>query len=158
MEPRTSTPEKRLAAIEALARAGVPVTVMAAPMIPAINDHELPALLKAARDAGATAAGMVVLRLPWAVAPLFEQWLGEHFPDRKEKVLGRVRQMRDGKLYDSAWGQRGRGTGQYAEQLRTLFNVTTRKLGLNRHAREVSTNQELSTAHFRRRTAQGSLF
>ena len=152
MEPRTSVPEKRLAAIETLARAGVPVAVMAAPMIPAINDHELPAILKAARDAGATSAGFVVLRLPWAVAPLFEQWLDEHFPDRKEKVLGRVRQMRDGKLYDSAWGQRGRGTGQYAEQLRTLFDVTVRKLGLNEHSRE------LSTEHFRRRTAQATLF
>jgi DNA repair photolyase len=158
MEPRTSMPEKRLEAIETLSRAGVPVAVMTAPMIPAINDHELPALLKAARDAGATSAGFVVLRLPWAVAPLFEQWLDEHFPDRKEKVLGRIRQLRDGKLYDSAWGQRGRGTGPYAEQIKTLFEVTARKLGLNEHARELSTMRELSTAHFRRRTAQGSLF
>ncbi len=140
MEPRTSTPEKRLAAIETLARASIPVTVMTAPMIPAINDHELPAILKAARDAGATSAGFVVLRLPWAVAPLFEQWLDEHFPDRKEKVLG------------SSWGQRGRGTGQYAEHLQTLFDVTARKLGLNEHSRE------LSTEHFRRRTAQATLF
>jgi DNA repair photolyase len=152
MEPRTSTPENRLAAIETLARAGIPVTVMAAPMIPAVNDHEMPAILKAARDAGATSAGFVVLRLPWAVAPLFEHWLEEHFPDRKEKVLGRVREMREGKLYDSAWGQRGSGTGLYAEQLRALFDVTTRKLGLNEHSRE------LSTGHFRRPTPQGTLF
>jgi DNA repair photolyase len=152
MEPRTSTPEMRLAAIETLSKAGVPVTVMAAPMIPAVNDHELPAILKAAREAGANGAGFVVLRLPWAVAPLFEQWLEEHFPERKEKVLGRIREMREGKLYNSAWGQRGRGTGQYAEQIHTLFDITARKLRFNEGMRE------LSTEHFRRPSAQGALF
>src|SRR5881409_32600 len=117
MEPRTTTPQLRLAAIESLAKAGIPTTVMVAPVIPAITDHEMPAILRAARDAGATSAGFVVLRLPYAVAPLFEKWLEERFPDRKEKVLNRVRDMRDGKLYDSTWKVRGRGKGVFAEQI-----------------------------------------
>jgi DNA repair photolyase len=152
MEPRTSTPELRLAAIATLAKAGIPVAVMVAPVIPSINEHEVPAILKAARDAGAGWAGLVVLRLPWAVAPLFEKWLEEHFPDRKEKVLNRMRDMRDGKLYDSTYGQRGSGTGIYAEHIRRMFDVAARRLGLNERT------YELSSAHFRRRTAQGSLF
>ena len=152
MEPRTSTPEMRLAAVETLAKAGVPVNVMCAPIIPAINDHEMPKILEAARDAGARAAGFVVLRLPWAVAPLFEQWLEEHFPDRKDKVLNRIRDLRNGKLYDSTWGKRGRGEGIFAEQFRAIFDVTCRKLGLNER------RYELSAEHFRRPTAQGSLF
>ena len=92
------------------------------------------------------------LEFPWAVAPLFEQWLEEQFPDRKEKVLNRVREMREGKLYDAKWGVRGRGTGIFAEQMEALFDVTCRRLGLNEE------REELSTAHFRRRTAQASLF
>ena len=152
MEPRTTTPALRLQAIETLAKAGVPVTVMVAPVVPAITDHEMPAILRAARDAGAVSAGFVVLRLPWAVAPLFERWLEEHFPDRKEKVLNRIRDLRGGKLYDPQWGIRGRGQGIFAEQIGAIFDVTTRKLGLNeRHV-------ELTTEHFRRPTAQGSLF
>ena len=152
MEPRTTTPELRLQAIETLAKAGVPVTVMVAPVVPAITDHEMPAILKAARDAGAVSAGFVVLRLPWAVAPLFEHWLEEHFPERKDKVLNRIRDLRGGKLYDPQWGVRGKGQGIFAEQIASIFDVTTRKLGLNeRHDR-------LSTEHFRRPTAQGSLF
>src|SRR5438105_5371165 len=109
MEPRTTTPQLRLEAIAALASAGIPATVMVAPVIPAITDPEMPAILRAARDAGATSAGFVVLRLPWAVAPLFEHWLEERFPDRKEKVLNRIRDLRGGKLYDPQWGVRGRG-------------------------------------------------
>ena len=152
MEPRTSTPELRLDAVAQLADAGVPVGVMVAPVIPAITDHEMPAILAAARKAGARWAGYVALRLPWAVAPLFEQWLTEHFPDRKDKVLNRVRELRNGKLYDAKWGERGRGTGFFADQMEALFDVTCRKLGLNEEDRE------LSTAAFRRRSAQGSLF
>ena len=152
MEPRTSVPERRLAAIEALASAGIPVKVMVAPVVPAITDHEMPHILEAARNAGATSAGFVMLRLPWAVAPLFEQWLEEHFPDRKDKVLNRVREMRGGKLYDSSWGLRARGEGVYAEQMKQIFDITCRKLGLNEK------KVELSTAAFRRRTAQSSLF
>jgi len=152
MEPRTSTPELRLEAIATLAEAGVPVGVMAAPMIPGLTDHEMPAILAAAKKVGARWAGYVALRLPWAVAPLFEQWLTEHFPDRKDKVLNRVRELREGKLYDAKWGVRGRGTGIFADQMEALFDVTCRKLGLNEEDRE------LSTAAFRRRTAQALLF
>jgi DNA repair photolyase len=152
MEPRTTTPQLRLAAIEAVAKAGIPTTVMVAPVIPAITDHEMPAILRAARDAGATSAGFVVLRLPWAVAPLFERWLEERFPDRKDKVLNRIRDLRGGKLYDPQWGVRGRGEGIFAEQIASIFNVTTRKLGLNERS------LELSSEHFRRPTAQQSLW
>jgi DNA repair photolyase len=152
MEPRTSTPAMRLAAIETLAKAGVPVGVMVAPVIPAITDSEMPKILAAARDAGATSAGFVVLRLPWAVAPLFEQWLEEHYPDRKEKVLNRIKDLRGGKLYDPRWGIRGRGEGIFADQIAAIFDVTTRRLGLNER------RYELSVASFRRRGRQGSLF
>ncbi|HYH07274.1 MAG TPA: PA0069 family radical SAM protein [Thermoanaerobaculia bacterium] len=152
MEPRTSTPELRLEAIRTLSEAGVPTGVMVAPTIPGITDHEMPKILEAAKNAGAKWAGFVVLRLPWAVAPLFEKWLEEHFPDRKDKVLNRIRELRGGKLYDAQWGLRGRGTGVYADQLEALFDVSCRRLGLNEEERE------LSTAAFRRRTLQASLF
>ena len=152
MEPRTSSPDLRLDAIAKLADAGVPVGVMVAPVIPGLTDHEMPSILAAAKKAGARWAGYVALRLPWAVAPLFEQWLTENFPDRKDKVLNRVRDLRDGKLYDAKWGVRGRGTGIFADQMEALFDVTCRKLGLNEEDRE------LSTAAFRRRSAQATLF
>jgi DNA repair photolyase len=152
MEPRTSTPELRLDAVSQLAKAGIPVTVNAAPTIPGLTDHEMPSILAAAKEAGAIGAGFVVLRLPWAVAPLFEKWLEEHYPDRKDKVLNRIRDLRGGKLYDAQWGVRGRGTGIYAEQIKALFDVTCRKLGLNEK------DWDLSTDSFRRPTAQASLF
>ena len=152
MEPRASTPELRLAAIEALAAAGIPAGVMVAPVVPAITDHEMPKILAAARRAGATRAGYVVLRLPHAVAPLFERWLVENFPDRKDKVLNRVRDLRGGALYDAQWGVRGRGEGVFAEQIASIFDVACRKNGLNEDDRE------LSAASFRRRTAQKTLF
>ena len=152
MEPRTSSPQMRLEAIAQLADAGIPVGVMVAPVVPAITDHEMPAILAAARKAGADAAGFVVLRLPWAVAPLFERWLEEHFPDRKEKVLSRVRDLRGGKMYDARWGVRGKGEGVFAEQIAALFEVACRKHGLNER------RLELSAASFRRRGAQCSLF
>ncbi|HYM62694.1 MAG TPA: PA0069 family radical SAM protein [Thermoanaerobaculia bacterium] len=152
MEPRTSSPQMRLAAIEMLAAADIPVGVLVAPVIPAITDHEIPSILAAAAKAGATTAGFVVLRLPWAVAPLVERWLDEHFPDRKDKVLSRVRDLGGGKLYDARWSKRQRGEGAFAEQIKTLFDVSSRKLGLGQH------HFELSTAAFRRVTAQGTLF
>ena len=152
MEPRTSTPQLRLETIEELARAGIPAGVMVAPVIPAITDHEMPAILKAARDAGARSAGFVLLRLPWAVAPLFERWLEEHFPNRKEKVLNRVRDLRGGKMYDSRWGKRARGEGVFAEQLQSMFDVTCRKLGLNEGSRELSADA------FRRPSPQTTLW
>ncbi|MDQ6809652.1 MAG: PA0069 family radical SAM protein [Verrucomicrobiota bacterium] len=132
LEPRTSSPNARLEAIAKLAAAGIPVGVMVAPVIPGITDHEVPAILEACGNAGAQFAGYVALRLPWAVAPLFERWLEEHFPDRKEKVLGRVRHMRGGggKLYDSRWGLRQTGEGIFAEQIAALFEVGCRRAGI----------------------------
>lgn len=153
LEPRTSPPAARLRAIRCLADAGIPVGVMVAPVIPAVNDHEIPHLLAAAAAAGATFAGKVVLRLPLAVAPLFEDWLERHFPDRKEKVLGQLRSMRGGRLNDPGFGTRMRGEGLFAEQISQLFHVGCRKAGLATRA------PELSTAAFRRVEAgQGELF
>ncbi|HEX6135088.1 MAG TPA: PA0069 family radical SAM protein [Longimicrobiales bacterium] len=153
MEPRTSTPRRRLLAIEKLATAGIPVGVMVAPIIPAITDEEAGAILGAARDAGAKWAGYVMLRLPHAVAPLFEDWLTHHFPDRKEKVLNRVRSMRGGRLYDSTWGVRGRGTGEMADQIGALFRAARRRAGYE----EDASRYALSTAAFRRPHRHGQL-
>jgi len=153
MEPRTSPPAARLAAIGELAQAGIPVGANVAPVIPGLTDHELPAILKAAADAGATAAGFAVVRLPYAVAPLFAKWLETHFPDRKEKVLNQLRSLRGGKLNDSRWGTRLSGEGVGAERLDRLFEVARRKAGIARCA------HELSAAAFRRPPgAQLSLF
>jgi DNA repair photolyase len=145
MEPRTSRPVRRLAAIRKLSEAGVPVGVMAAPVIPGLNDHELPNLLSAAADAGATFAGYVPLRLPGAVAPLFEDWLERHFPDRKEKVLNRVRSMRGGRLNDPEFGSRMKGEGVYAEHVSRLFGLSCRRAGIER-----GRFPKLSTASFRK--------
>ena len=154
LEPRASAPERRLAAIEALAKAGVPVGVLVAPVIPAITDHEMPRILEAVARAGASTAGYVVLRLPGAVADVFSAWLEEHFPDRKEKVLGRVRDLRGGVLYDPRWGIRQVGTGAIADEIGQLFTIARRKAGLSERS------FELSAAAFRRpeRTPQLSLF
>ncbi|HIF22753.1 MAG TPA: PA0069 family radical SAM protein [Gemmatimonadetes bacterium] len=132
MEPRASIPERRLGTIRVLAQAGIPVGVNVAPVVPGLTDHEMPAILEAAADAGASFAGYIVLRLPHGVKDIFATWLGQHFPDRKEKVLNRVREMRGGKLYDARYEVRGRGEGPWAEHLRSLFQVTSARLGLNR--------------------------
>ena len=139
MEPRTSPPAARLAALRELAAAGIPVGVNVAPMIPGLTDHEIPAILKAAYEAGALAAGYTVVRLPYAVAPLFEQWLTTHFPDRKEKVLNRLRAMHDGKLYKSEWGKRFTGGGIFAEQVAQMFQVARRQAGFSEEPFEPST-------------------
>lgn len=131
MEPRTSIPARRLAAIAELAQAGIPVGVNVAPVIPGLTDHEIPDILKAARDAGASYAAMMLLRLPLGVKDLFLDWLAQHFPDRRHKILGRIRDTRDGRLSDSRFGSRYRGSGPFAEHLRNMFRVTCRKLGLN---------------------------
>ena len=130
MEPRAARPDKRIAAIETLARAGIPVGVMVAPVVPGLNDAEIPAILERAAGAGARSASWVLLRLPQPVDRLFEEWLERNFPDRKERVLGRMRQCRDGRLYDARFGHRQRGTGVYADQLRSLFDVAARRAGL----------------------------
>ena len=129
LEPRTSHPRRRLEAIRQLSEAGIPVGVLVAPIIPALNDHEVPGVLEAAFEAGARHAGYVFLRLPHGVKELFENWLSEHLPDRKDKILNRIRSSRGGRLNDPEFRTRMRGTGIFAEQIRALFEVTARRLG-----------------------------
>jgi DNA repair photolyase len=131
MEPKASRPSKRLAAIEQLAAAGIPVGVNVAPVIPGLTDHEIPAIVRAASDAGASFAGMIMLRLPHGVKHLFADWLEQHLPDRREKVLNRVRAMRGGQLYDANFAFRGRGKGLFAEQTEELFRLACRRSGLD---------------------------
>lgn len=144
LEPRAASPRQRLETMETLAAAAVPVGVLVAPAIPAINDHEIPSVLAAAKAAGASWAYTEVLRLPLAVAPIFEAWLEQHFPDRKEKVLGRIRAIRGGKLNDPRFGTRMRGEGIFADQISQMFHVACRKVGLPEDG------PALSTAAFRR--------
>jgi DNA repair photolyase len=132
MEPRAAAPHRRLRTIETLARAGVHVGVSASPMIPFINEPELERILAAARDAGARSAFSTVVRLPWEVNPLFQQWLEAHFPDRAARVMARVRDMRGGKDYDATFGTRMRGTGPWARMLRDRFDLAVTRLGFNR--------------------------
>lgn len=153
MEPRTSVPRRRLDAIRRLADAGIPVGVMVAPVVPGLTDHEMPAILRAAKEAGAISAGYVPVRLPFAVKDLFEAWLERHVPDRKEKILNRIRSMRDGKLNDSNFGSRMRGEGVFAEQIHAMFEMGCKRAGL----RDVRI--EFDTERFRRPGgAQLSLF
>ncbi len=132
MEPRTAGPKQRLATIRQLAAAGIPTGVMAAPVIPALNDHELEHILEAAADNGAGSAGYVLLRLPHEVAPLFVEWLRAQYPDRAEHVLSLVRQLRGGALYDSQFGSRQRGFGPFAGLLKARFEKARRRHGLTR--------------------------
>ncbi|TVQ12406.1 MAG: PA0069 family radical SAM protein [Balneolaceae bacterium] len=157
LEPRTSRPQRRLDAIRQLSEAGIPTAVMTAPIIPALNDHEMPALLKAAREAGATRAGYTMLRLPMAVRPLFTDWLDRHYPDRKDKILNRVRDMRGGKLNRSEFMTRMKGEGNFAEQIKSTFRIHTARLGFNTERTQVD------TGHFRipagyRKDRQTNLF
>jgi DNA repair photolyase len=132
LEPRAPAAKRRIAAIASLAEAGVPVGVLAAPMIPALNDAELERILEAAAAAGARTAGYVLLRLPLEIKELFEEWLEAHYPDRKAKVLKLVRETRGGRLYESQWGVRMRGRGVYAELLEQRFRQACRRSGLDR--------------------------
>ena len=145
LEPRTASPQARLRVIQQLAQAGIPVGVLLAPVIPAITDHEMEDMLAAAKEAGASRAGYVLLRLPHEVKILFREWLAEHYPDRAKHVMSLINQTRGGKDYDSKFGQRMSGTGPYAELLRTRFELARRKCGFE------STNRrhELSTDLFR---------
>lgn len=138
MEPRTSTPKRRLEAIEKLATAGIPVHVNVAPVIPGLTDHELVQILEASSNAGATSAAYTLVRLPYAVKDLFADWLEEHFPDRKEKVLNRIRSLRDGKLNETDFGKRFRGEGPFARQVEALFRQGCNRFGFNRERRELS--------------------
>jgi DNA repair photolyase len=144
LEPRASQPMRRLAAIEALAHAGIPVGALIAPVIPGLTDHELPAIISAVAAAGAVAAGYVPLRLPYGVAALFEEWLTLHRPLQKEKILNRVRDIRGGRLNDPNFGSRLQGSGPYAEHISELFEISCRKAGLN------SSRPVLSAKAFRR--------
>ena len=132
MEPRAATPEKRIAAIRGLAEAGCPVTVMFAPVIPGLNDHELEAVLERAAEAGAVRAGYVVLRLPLEIKDLFREWLEAARPDRAGKVMSLVRQMRHGRDYDMRWGERMKGDGPIAEIIGARFVAAKRRYGLDR--------------------------
>lgn len=141
MEPRASAPRDRLWTIERLRSAGVPVMAMIAPVIPGLNDHELPRMLEAVAKAGAVTAGYVLLRLPYQNKGIFEDWLEEHYPERKEKVLSLMRQCRDGKLYDAAMGTRMRGTGPVANQIGRMFQVFKKKYGLDRRMPQYSVDK-----------------
>jgi DNA repair photolyase len=144
MEPRTSTPSNRLAAIRALTDAGIPVRLLAAPIIPGLTDHEIPSIIQAGAKAGARYAGYVVVRLPHGVGELFEGWLQDHFPERKKKVLNRIRDMRGGKLNDPNFVTRMRGVGAFADQIKSMFTIACRRSGME------FTMPELSTAAFKR--------
>ena len=131
MEPRAATPERRLEAVRRLAEAGVPTVVMFAPVIPGLNDHELEGVLQRAAEAGATGAGYVALRLPLEIKDLFAEWLAEKRPDRAERVMSLVRQMRGGKTYDAEWGKRMKGEGPIAEMLAQRFKFAKRRYRLD---------------------------
>ena len=147
MEPRAAPPERRLATLTELARAEIPVGVMVAPVIPALTDHELEAILIRARQAGAGRAGYIVLRLPLELKELFQEWLAEHVPDRERRVLNRLREFRNGKLYQSEFGSRMRGSGRHAELLATRFRLTCRQNGLNIDRNSVD-SRRLDNAQF----------
>lgn len=131
MEPRAATPSRRLEAIRQLASAGIPATVMPAPIIPGLNDHEIEAILEAGRDAGASSAAYVMLRLPLELKDLFREWLATEFPDRAKRIIKLVQEMHGGKDYNPGFGTRQRGTGPFAEMIAKRFRLTLQRLGLN---------------------------
>jgi len=139
MEPRTSIPARRLEAIETLSNAGVPTGVLVAPIIPALTDHETFAIIKSAKDAGAAFASYIVLRLPFGLKSIFEAWLTENYPDKKSKVLNRIKEIRGGALYDSRFEKRMVGDGIFAEQVSKFFRTACRKAGLNHKDFSLST-------------------
>ncbi|GHA89824.1 PA0069 family radical SAM protein [Modicisalibacter luteus] len=134
LEPRTASPSARLKTLRALNQAGVPVGALIAPVIPGLNDHEMERLLQAGKDAGAKTAAWALLRLPHEVAPLFEEWLNIHYPERADKVMSLIRQCRGGSSYDARFGQRMRGQGVFADMLRQRFDATSRRLGMEGRA------------------------
>ncbi|ESY00468.1 PA0069 family radical SAM protein [Mesorhizobium sp. LNJC405B00] len=146
MEPRASTPTKRLEAIRQLSDAGIPASVMVAPIIPGLTDQEMERILDSAHAAGAREAGYVILRLPLEVAPIFKDWLLRHYPDRYRHVMSLIRSMRDGKDYDSEWGKRMKGAGPYAWQIGRRFEITAKRLGLNAERRTLRTDQFVAAA------------
>ena len=147
MEPRASTPSRRLNAIHDLREAGIPVGVMFAPVIPALNDEELENILARASDAGAQSAGYILLRLPLEIKDLFREWLQTHAPDRAGRVLSLIRQMRGGKDYDATWHQRMKGRGPYAEMIARRFQIAAKRLGLNGPSRALDVSKFNRPAH-----------
>ncbi|RUV75577.1 MAG: PA0069 family radical SAM protein [Mesorhizobium sp.] len=146
MEPRASTPTKRLEAIRQLSDAGIPASVMVAPIVPGLTDQEMERILDSAYAAGAREAGYVLLRLPLEVAPIFKDWLLRHYPDRYRHVMSLIRSMRDGKDYDSEWGKRMKGSGPYAWQIGRRFEIAAKRLGLNAERRSLRTDQFVAAA------------
>ncbi|MER8500196.1 MULTISPECIES: PA0069 family radical SAM protein [unclassified Mesorhizobium] len=146
MEPRASTPTKRLEAVRQLSDAGIPASVMVAPIIPGLTDPEMERILDSAQAAGAREAGYVLLRLPLEVAPIFKDWLLRHYPDRYRHVMSLIRSMRDGKDYDSEWGKRMKGSGPYAWQIGRRFEIAAKRLGLNAERRSLRTDQFVPAA------------
>jgi DNA repair photolyase len=146
MEPRAATPSRRLEAMRTLAEAGIPVSVMVAPVVPGLNDAEIERILDAAYAAGAREAGYIILRLPLEVSPIFKDWLLRHYPDRYRHVMSLVRSMRDGKDYDSEWGKRMKGSGPYAWQIGRRFEIAARRLGFNAERRPLRTDLFVSPA------------
>ncbi|HSX85225.1 MAG TPA: PA0069 family radical SAM protein [Cellvibrio sp.] len=137
LEPRAASPSRRLRTIEKLAQAGIPVLVSVAPVIPFVTEQELEKVMSAAADAGASAAGYTVLRLPWEVNPLFQQWLETHFPERAQRVMNRIRDMRGGKDYDANFATRMRGEGLWADMIRQRFAKGLKRYNLNKSGRFV---------------------
>ena len=159
MEPRAAAPGRRLAALRALTDAGIPAGVIAAPMIPGLNDAEIERILEAAQRHGAIHAGYVALRLPLEIAPMFESWLHHHMPDRAGKILALVRDMRAGALYDSRFGTRQSGTGAYADLMARRFELAMKRLGLDRAGRGAKGGEiRLDCSHFKVPGAQLALF
>ncbi|MBR0657558.1 PA0069 family radical SAM protein [Plastoroseomonas arctica] len=159
MEPRAASPARRLAALRALTDAGIPAGVLAAPMIPGLNDAEMERILEASQQHGAIHAGYVALRLPLEIAPMFESWLNHHMPDRARKILALVRDMRAGALYDSRFGVRQTGTGAYAELMARRFALAMKRLGLDRAGRGAKGGEiRLDCSHFKVPGAQLALF
>ena len=158
LEPRAAAPQRRLRVLETLARAGIPVGVSVSPVIPFLNEPEVERILEAARNAGATTAFSIVLRLPWEVNPLFQQWLQQHVPDKAARIMARVRDMRGGKDYDSTFGSRMTGQGVWAELLRQRVDKACVRLGLNRQREEFDFTQFRPPAPDARAAGQGQLF
>lgn len=147
MEPRASTPPRRLQTIKALSDAGIPMAVMFAPIIPALNDEELENVLSAAKEMGAKSAGYVLLRLPLEIKDLFREWLENVEPGRAKHVMSLIRQMRNGKDYDSAWHTRMKGTGPYASMIARRFHLAVKRLGLNREGRPLDLHKFKRPSH-----------
>ncbi len=141
MEPRSSSPQARLDAIRELSNAGIPVKVLVAPVIPGLNDDEIPSILKAVAEAGATWAGYVMLRLPLAVEPVFLDWLERNFPDRRNKIVGRIQSLRGGQMYDSNFATRMKGEGIWADQIALVFQMYCQKLGLREKIPQLNVSQ-----------------